>query len=550
MATEKRDDKLLKFYSECQSKGYTDMNDSTHSLKAKVIANDLGLSYGNIKTLYQEAKNATQKKAQSEKIVDELLLTCFTISCSHFDIYKNNSNKIYALIYGEKVFGTPTVEVAAVKRPAIEYKAPSATYIGVSSSHIGMSTGSVTYDPGGATTTFKNTEYGHVVLKIGKKDYKLESVIPSSKLADAFKRDAEFMSHYDGKALLLTKKRSIYDDPYTGGCLPLITLNGLSVLLRKMINNQLPESDQELYTKALKLINSESSAAVKEAKVTFEYISDYKDSEEQATKASKRYEEVLQVEKERAILSHERGKRRLLVFGVLFLVVVGIVFLFHTIIIPKGNMNTFSKKYGQQRFDTFNALNVGDTITFGSFEQDNNASNGEEEIEWLVLSKENNKILLLSKYALDYQQYHSEKKDITWEGCSLRKWLNGEFLKGGFSEEERNLILKSKVFAISNPTSKVEPGNNTKDCVFLLSIADANKYFSSTQARECSPTNYAIARGCHVNSNYDTCEWWLRSPGVRANMAACVSFAGFVVNDGTIVNDGGGVRPALWINLG
>ena len=37
------------------------------------------------------------------------------------------------------------------------------------------------------------------------------------------------------------------------------------------------------------------------------------------------------------------------------------------------------------------SVSVGDTIFFGEYEQDNNLSNGKEEIEWIVLAKENNK---------------------------------------------------------------------------------------------------------------------------------------------------------------
>ena len=41
---------------------------------------------------------------------------------------------------------------------------------------------------------------------------------------------------------------------------------------------------------------------------------------------------------------------------------------------------------------------VGHYVSFGSFEQDNNLNNGKEEIEWLVLAKEGNKVLLISRY--------------------------------------------------------------------------------------------------------------------------------------------------------
>ena len=63
---------------------------------------------------------------------------------------------------------------------------------------------------------------------------------------------------------------------------------------------------------------------------------------------------------------------------------------------------------------------IGSYVFFGSYEQDNDTSNGKEDIEWIVLAKEGNKALVISKYALDCKQYHPSMSDITWETCSLR----------------------------------------------------------------------------------------------------------------------------------
>ena len=43
-------------------------------------------------------------------------------------------------------------------------------------------------------------------------------------------------------------------------------------------------------------------------------------------------------------------------------------------------------------------ISVGDIITFGHYEQDNNLDNGAEPIEWIVLDVQDGKALLLSKY--------------------------------------------------------------------------------------------------------------------------------------------------------
>ena len=219
-------------------------------------------------------------------------------------------------------------------------------------------------------------------------------------------------------------------------------------------------------------------------------------------------------------------------------------------------------------------LEVGDTVIFGAYEQDNNPANGKEEIEWKVLAKEGNKALVISKYALDCQLYNTERTDVTWETCSLRKWLNETFTSNAFSTAEQNKIQTTTVTADKNPSYSTPAGNNTQDKVFLLSITEANKYFSSDNARMCAPTEYAKAQGVYADIYYSVdgkpaCWWWLRSPGETSRSAAGVisgrgldaydndgnyvfldSDGGAVLYDGSRVDDfGHGVRPALWLNL-
>lgn len=198
---------------------------------------------------------------------------------------------------------------------------------------------------------------------------------------------------------------------------------------------------------------------------------------------------------------------------------------------------------------------VGDKITFGTYEQDNVTSNGTENIEWLVLAKENNKILVISDKALDRQLY--DNADVTWENCSLRKWLNDSFLNAAFSEEERALIQSTTLSADKNPEYSSDPGTATTDKVFLLSINEAEKYFNSDEARKCAPTAYAKAQGALTSSDvYETpsgaatCWWWLRSPGYSQKGAAIVNCDGSVYYFGYGVDyDDVSVRPALWISF-
>lgn len=186
------------------------------------------------------------------------------------------------------------------------------------------------------------------------------------------------------------------------------------------------------------------------------------------------------------------------------------------------------------------------TIEFGRYPQ---ASKNENAlIEWLVLKNDGSKALLISKYALDCQRYNTSGTDVTWETCTLRRWLNGSFINSAFSAEEQKQILHTTVTVDRSPY-RTNPGNNTKDRVFLLSIAEAQKYFGSKSVRQCQGTVYCFAQGAYkVGDGY--CLWRLRSPGSSGCTAyvyndGSINEYGYPVDEGTIA-----VRPALWIDLG
>ncbi len=188
---------------------------------------------------------------------------------------------------------------------------------------------------------------------------------------------------------------------------------------------------------------------------------------------------------------------------------------------------------------------IGDYVIFGAYEQDNDLSNGKEEIEWLVLDKQDNKLLVISKFGLDCQQYNLSLGGVTWERCDLRKWLNDNFINAAFTADEKAVIPTVTVEAHENPEYDTGAGNATQDKVFLLSIPEADEYFRY-RARRCAPTAYADYRGTWTWSS--RCGWWLRSPGRYGIHAAIVDSDGnFDFAD--TVSDCYAVRPALWIDL-
>ena len=202
----------------------------------------------------------------------------------------------------------------------------------------------------------------------------------------------------------------------------------------------------------------------------------------------------------------------------------------------------------QKTFGVWDSISIGDYVTFGTYEQDNNRSNGKEPIEWLVLDKKDNRLLVISKYGLDCQPYNTREKKITWETCSLRNWLNDSFFYAAFDEKEQPMISTVTVENSDNPSHGTKGGNDTQDKIFLLSIAEAYRYFASDHERQCKRTDYALACGV---TNYDDGNtwWWLRSSGQRSTMAAGVFPDGSITAIGDYVACGtDSVRPAMWIS--
>ena len=231
---------------------------------------------------------------------------------------------------------------------------------------------------------------------------------------------------------------------------------------------------------------------------------------------------------------------------------------------------------------TNKSVKIGDIIKFGDY-------------KWRVLDVQDNRALIISEEILFQKPYHSTENPITWENCSLRKYLNNEFYNT-FNKKEKERIYKvsnidnhdlgkyqkQKYFQnfsitelenlknmelyeddddddynnevydpydeeianddyIFKASSKPEKkniyiplpryGNPTQDMIFLLSITEYKKYYSKKVI------------GSDNNSDFE----WLRSPGVT-NYEAAEIYRDDVCTH-TLITENNGVRPALWIIL-
>lgn len=200
-------------------------------------------------------------------------------------------------------------------------------------------------------------------------------------------------------------------------------------------------------------------------------------------------------------------------------------------------------------FSWMRKAQVGDVVYLGSWEQDGRSGNGGEDIAWIVLEREGDRLYLVSKITCVSKFYNDGGGSATWETSTLRQWLNGEFYDTAFSEKEKALIQETDVPAEQEKTSRIEQGNDTRDKVFLLSKGEAERYFTEDTERKCRTSR--AAEGSEILTSDLYCWWWTRTVGQHDGNAFCVHPRGNVIPGGTALDlPYVGVRPAMWIDLG
>ena len=198
-------------------------------------------------------------------------------------------------------------------------------------------------------------------------------------------------------------------------------------------------------------------------------------------------------------------------------------------------------------------------MTFGRYNQDDNPENGLEPITWIILDEQDGKRLLFSKDLLEQKRFNEtyETNGAPWEVCTLRAWLNDEFLNTAFTEEERAAIQLTHVDNSKeqdNPAFRnTNSGNDTDDYIFLISYKECVTYLPSIPDRRSAPTDHAIAQGAIADRTYKVdgrgCGfWWLRSVGPHP-WRASMSYAPGTMRYTYFTRDFVGVRPMMWVDM-
>jgi hypothetical protein len=209
---------------------------------------------------------------------------------------------------------------------------------------------------------------------------------------------------------------------------------------------------------------------------------------------------------------------------------------------------------------------VGDVLCLGQYEQDGSSPGKRQPIEWIVLDKADGKLFLIAKKGLETGAFNKTKQRATWAECSLREWLNNDFIKKAFKSDEQACILttnvKTPAGSFTSPATgekiKILKSADTKDKLFLLNVAEVKKYFPEESQRMTPNNSYLFNKPMdslpypaeNTGDDYAYGNWWLRD--IRADKGvSCVFHVksyGKLASAGQINLKRYVIRPAMWVD--
>ena len=196
-------------------------------------------------------------------------------------------------------------------------------------------------------------------------------------------------------------------------------------------------------------------------------------------------------------------------------------------------------------------------IYFGNYWQsvksEDATDSNKEPVKWRVLANGGN-LFVVSDKNLDCVEYNSSAETVTWEECTLRKWLNSKFLDKAFSTQEQGAVLESLVVNEDGAKGS-EAGPDTYDKVYLLSIYEVidpklgfpTDWKDKGGTRVALNTEYTKSKRAMTNTDMSGA-WWLRTPGDAKNAANVFNAGNVFVRGGNVNNFIFAVRPAMNID--
>ncbi|MDR1421984.1 MAG: DUF6273 domain-containing protein [Coriobacteriales bacterium] len=170
--------------------------------------------------------------------------------------------------------------------------------------------------------------------------------------------------------------------------------------------------------------------------------------------------------------AHSHARRILVFIGIFAAVAITVALLRSALGTEQQEENVVGSFSGTSLVSTTNSevlgiptgLSIGEVVSgFGGH-------------NWLVLDIREGKALIITQDYVSSRQYNDTIEDASWSDCSLRRWLNTDFIDGSFAFNEKSIIASSTFVNDGNAEYGVAGCEPTTDKLFLLSISEAEKY--------------------------------------------------------------------------
>jgi hypothetical protein len=231
--------------------------------------------------------------------------------------------------------GSPEITVHESSVAMMTYHPSKAVYTGATVG--GITTGGVHYTEAGYSVDRQKTGNGYISINHGDKSFCIDLVTVTEYTLKLFKRDSAYHRLVDKRQIQCVKDTE-QSEFYTNGALSgkldyATTMSALSTgaderridyakcidianLLERIVNAQFPDSDEEVYASADKIAkNAQSLDEIKQAIFLFRNINGYHDSRKRADELQKKYDDLIQKEKEEKIRKKESRKGLFGLFG-------------------------------------------------------------------------------------------------------------------------------------------------------------------------------------------------------------------------------------------
>lgn len=206
---------------------------------------------------------------------------------------------------------------------------------------------------------------------------------------------------------------------------------------------------------------------------------------------------------------------------------------------------------------------LNDIVKFGRYEQDNDGLSGKETIEWNVVAKEGNKVLLISDKILDYQPYsvgneleggatYYKENFVSWKDAHLRSWLNNNFYNMAFNEDEKGKLLN---VLLTTKNKAGLPSCQTNDNVFILSAEEFDEISDKATVGTLNQiaTEYAKERRQYEDC-WNSCYTRDQKPYNGLFGFSSVYSPGVIDKHNTVYymsksSELGAIRPCVWVDI-